>query len=92
MIDDPLSFERGKDIQSVMKSDPLSHSQLLNALIEFYGHYGDVDTAVHLFDQIHINNHDITSIVTMLKVYSMNDHHQNVIDLYDRIYDQLRSS
>lgn len=59
---------------------------LKTTLIDFYGHFGNINMCEILFDSILENEHNNVSINSMMKVYLNNNNYLNVLKLYDKYY------
>eukprot|EP00487_Bulimina_marginata_P004232 TRINITY_DN20217_c0_g1_i1.p1 TRINITY_DN20217_c0_g1~~TRINITY_DN20217_c0_g1_i1.p1 ORF type:complete len:104 (+),score=2.98 TRINITY_DN20217_c0_g1_i1:10-321(+) len=52
LSDNHSSFKRGKSIHHKMQCEELQNVHLLNTLIAFYAHYGDLENALNVFHSI----------------------------------------
>ena len=85
-------FESGLSIinQNQNQNNNINIS-LLNGLIEFYGHFGEINEALAIFnmyfnDKISINS---TTLLIMMKIMINNDYNNDVLKLYDLYYSKL---
>ncbi len=77
------NFEKGKDIH--LQTVNPSIIELTNMLIEFYGHFGDLDNALLLFNGIKMENMTVFSIGAMMKAFiNNNDESRKALDLFHR--------
>eukprot|EP01083_Nonionella_stella_P086223 239391_1 len=76
-------FEKGKQIHlNIAHSLALTRTVICHtSLIGFYGHFGDIQTAVKLFKSI-LTDYDIVCINSMMTVYYNNDHYKECLLLY----------
>ncbi len=79
------NFEFGNDIinKNIDYKNSKYNINLMNELIDFYGHYGDIKTAVSVFDSI--LNKDIISYGSMMNAYCINDLNEETIKLFKQI-------
>ena len=78
-------FQNGKQIHQNIIDHKFRSSYTNTALIDFYGNFGDIDTAKTLYDALSDGERDITAINAMLTVYLNNNRYQDLIQLYDTI-------
>ena len=61
------------------------NSQLVSTLIDFYGHFGDINNARQVYDGIADEKKSFVNICAMMNVYIENNQDQMALDLYDDI-------
>lgn len=66
--------------QTVGKNTDIS---LKNALIDFYGHFGDVDNAMDIFNGIQHDQMDKISLGSIIKCLVNNERYQMALKIYD---------
>ena len=79
------SFQRGIQIHRGLQS---LNMHLSNTLIDFYGHFGDITTAMRIFEGIAISQIDSVSVNNIIKAVVHNEQYQIGLDLY-RKYEHL---
>ena len=80
---------KGNDIIQKMINDGNiinHHTELENTLIHFYGHFGDIDNALNIFNEM--KNKSIETINCLLTVYSNNEMIEELLKLYEMIKDK----
>ena len=83
----------GNTMNSDRKSDGKLHRnrhrghfvKLKSALIDFYGHFGDIDSAKDLFDSIPNDQRDIISVSAMMTAYIRNEFSFEVLELFETL-------
>ena len=82
-------FERGQRIIDGITSrndsdDPIGH-RLQNTMINFYGHFGDIERALSIFNDVAVDDRNhIANINVMLKSYVHNGRHLEALRLFDQ--------
>ena len=72
--------ERGRSIHSVLAEDGDESIQLKGPLIEFYGHFGDIEMVDTVFGSIDCV--DSVSVGAMMKALCANDRHEGALGMY----------
>merc|ERR1712176_487435 len=72
-------LEKGKRIHADIQNNSI---ELNNILIAFYGHFGETDAAMHIFDDIGDENKSEINIGAMIKAYSDNGFNERALDIY----------
>lgn len=79
------NFEKGKQIyDDIIKHMENMNISLRNTLIDFFGTFQDLSTALDVFDNIPSNEMDAVSIGTMIKTYINNEYSEKALLLYDK--------
>ena len=79
-------LEKGKQIHEMIEKNNKYQSISLKAtLIDFYGIFGDIDTAIKIFDSIDKNNIDIWCIGAMMESFYINKYYQQCFQLFENI-------
>ena len=76
-------FERGKAIHSDLICSDFGSKYVWTALIDFYGNFGDVESAQNVFESVADGDKDVSIVNAMLTAYLNNGLHQNLVRLYD---------
>ena len=63
----------------------------MNALLEFYGNFGEIEIIQKLFDE-NTDIHDINTIEIMMNIYFDNDYYREILDIYDKYKELISSS
>eukprot|EP01083_Nonionella_stella_P101230 286739_1 len=68
-----------------------SSIQLQNALIDFFGCFGDISSATHVFDNIDSQQKDCATVNSMISALSDNELYHDALSIYDK-YDTLHDT
>eukprot|EP01083_Nonionella_stella_P279670 951328_1 len=79
------AFEEGQRIHLTYIHGNSASVEVLNILIEFYAHFGDISAAIDVFNSIEDAKKDMISVNTMMNAYLDYDEAENVLKLYDEI-------
>ena len=80
------NFDRGKRIISGMHGTGMyNNPQLISTMIDFYGHFGDIDTAEKVYQSIEDEKKSIVNICVMMNVYIENGQNEKAMELYDSV-------
>eukprot|EP01083_Nonionella_stella_P092769 259810_1 len=69
-------------IDRIMNEDNNLCIQSKNALIEYYGHFGDMDKALQVFNTMN-DTQDVITISALMSAYIKNERFQDALSLYD---------
>ena len=81
-----LDYERGRDIHYQLSEHSLRCLEVLNALINFYGDCGDMESAKKVFDGIGDGQKDIVTVSSMMKALLNCDSSRDALNLYDAVH------
>ena len=82
-------FDKGKEIYTdIKKKNQVMSISLSNTLIDFFGTFGELDTALEIFNCIESNKLDHVSIGTMMKTLISHNKSNDALSLY-RKYESL---
>ena len=76
-------------LNDILKTNTNPSIQLLNTMIDFYGHFKYLQLAQQTFDQINENKKDIITINSFMNCCINNGNHQKALDVYDEYIDKL---
>eukprot|EP01083_Nonionella_stella_P174246 603528_1 len=82
--------QRGYDIADTVhiNDDNIKCKQFKTSLIDFYGHFGDMDRALSVFNRIRENgDSNVFYIGALMNAYNKNNAFQQALDLYDDTQD-----
>eukprot|EP01084_Bolivina_argentea_P267942 454990_1 len=75
-------FEKAQFIHKQINKN--SDINLKNALIDFYGCFGDIDNALNIFHEIDDINKDKISVGCIIKCLVNNAYYKNALEIYDK--------
>eukprot|EP01083_Nonionella_stella_P061012 159097_1 len=84
-------FESGRRIYDTMKHRSDISNALQSVLIEYYSHFGEIQTALDIFNAIAQGNVTNVNVAVMMKALLNNGHHEEALALYDA-YDRLNEN
>eukprot|EP01084_Bolivina_argentea_P259346 437582_1 len=76
------NFEKGKQIHENITMNH-AYIALKNVLIDFYGHYGDIEHSLNIFDSINDNKKQIVTINSIIKCLINNNQITKALSIYD---------
>eukprot|EP01083_Nonionella_stella_P228318 809252_1 len=79
------NFEKGMRIYSQAKEINTHSVELKTTWITFFGHFGDIQTAIQIFDSIGNQHQTIISVTEMMNAYCKCQMHQQCITLFANI-------
>ena len=78
-------YERGVTIHRMVIDSQFPPSiQLKNTMIDFYGHFGEIHTAMDIFESIPDAQKDAVTISTMMKCQMNSGHPLDTLSIYNR--------
>lgn len=83
-------FKYGKQIDdkvTAMGRNTNHFIEFKTTLIDFYGHFGDIDKAFSIFDSISDDNKSVVTIGAMMKCLLNNEYYQQCLDVYQKYSD-----
>eukprot|EP01083_Nonionella_stella_P091443 255674_1 len=77
-------FNKGKRIHArINMVDKPQSIQLLNSLLSFYNHFGDINTAFNIFNSIYATKRDTVTINIMMTALINNSDYAKALNIYD---------
>ena len=76
-------FYKGNQVYSKLQNKRRA-TELDNIFIDFYGNFGDIDTAQNIFNNIDDNEKTFVSINTMIKIYIEHGLYETALEIYDK--------
>eukprot|EP01083_Nonionella_stella_P088896 247985_1 len=84
-------FVKGKTIHATLKQHKIKlHAQLYGRLIEFYGHFGDIDNAQMIFNSVPRAQLNVECIGSLMKCFMDNHRHEQALTVYKQ-FDALQN-
>ena len=74
------SFVKGKEIHSKIPKDN-DNIDIIDTLIAFHGHFGDMEYALNIFNSMNGNKKDIVTINAMMTVCINNQYYKEALVL-----------
>ena len=73
----------GREVISQVQKNKIRKIELKNCLIDFFGHFGDIENAKKVFDSIQENKKTVESINCLMKAYGKCNKDKDALALFD---------
>eukprot|EP01083_Nonionella_stella_P092960 260353_1 len=80
-------LSKGKHIHQTLQNN--SNIKIKSALIDFYGHCGDLSTAWNIFDSIGMSQLNVICVNSMMTALVHNGKYEEVLTLYGKYFDSF---